>query len=324
MSAKSSFIGVISAVVTGSLIMLSCGGKTDEQKGTGEVEQTVRKSEDLAEKVTSLFPRNEELTGFERTSGVKSIPPVGLHDYLGDAADTFDIFAVKMSASADYRSTESDAQFSVDIHLHSNMSFAFGMYAERREASYPSVNVGTQGYIDAGSLSFFKDAYFVTVSGYARSDASDTAAVDLGRAIAAKIDGNPVFPAAIQLLPDEGKIANTEKYVPLSLLGHRWFSPAYTCRYQLGDSIATLAFLPRASTAELIQYKQLVKNRGNQVFEGQLDSLQVYFFDDDQHGRVIMTARPGRIAGVINTPDRDHGINLLQKLWASVDEWERK
>ncbi|MFH1893074.1 MAG: DUF6599 family protein [Candidatus Zixiibacteriota bacterium] len=304
-------VNLIFVLVTG------CGEQSDTES-SGQ-QGAAKSSPKQVVSATAILPRTEELAGFEKVSDDRVFDAYGTLDYVGEDSLLFADYRVVAAASADYIATEADLQFAVDVFRFPGYSEAFGIYAHDRTPELKFVNVGTQGYIADGSLSFFRGDYYVKVSGYAASEDNDSAAVYLGMAAANRIDQKSVYPAAILLMPEEGKIINSEEYFPSKFLDHDFFSPAYACRYHLGDSVSTLVFMPRGSTAELLQYKEILTNRGNKVIEEQQGELRLYFCDDDRHGRVIMSSRAGRLAGVINTPDRILGMELLMKLWNNVD-----
>ena len=306
----------VHVVFAALLLLAGCGGQEEPEPSS---EQTaIEETEEPGRVASKVLPRTEELTGFEKVSSDRLFDPAGLHDYIGDDADVFANYGVKAAASADYGSTAADLQFSIDVYRFGNAYQAFGMYAFERIPEYTFVDVGTQGYLAQGSLVFFKAEFFVRISGYVESAKNDSAAVYLGTVTANRIEGDAVFPAAVRLLPDDGKIENTERYLPSMFLNHEFFSPTYTCEYRVGDSISTLFLIPKGSPAEIIQYSEVLKAWGNKVFEDQERGLQLFFCDDDKNGRVIMSSKGGRVAGVVNTPDRDLGMELLHKLWDNL------
>ncbi len=305
--------------ITG-LMLAGCGGQ-EEPEPSGE-QTAITQTKEAGRVASMVLPRTEELTGFEKVSSDRLFDPAGLHDYIGDDADVFANYGVKEAASADFGSTDADLQFSIDVYRFGSAYQAFGMYAFERIPEYAFVDVGTQGYLAQGSLVFFKTDYLIRISGYVESPKNDSAAVYLGMVTANRIEGDAVFPAAVRLLPDEGRIENTERYFPAMFLNHEFFSPAYTCEYHVGDSISTLFLIPRGSPAEIIQYVDVLKAWGNKAFEDQEGELRLFFCDDDKNGRVIMSSKGGRLAGVVNTPDRDLGMELLHKLWDNLEPQE--
>ena len=298
-------------------LLIGCG-ETDRTKDKLEITQDRGDDRVLAE-VAAKLPRTEEMAGFEKASSDQVFEKDGFRDYIGVEADTLFRFGVIGAAAADYRSIDSELQFSIDIFRFMDQSHAFGAYALNRTPDLTFVDVGTQGYFDAGRFIFCDSAYLVRVTGYFSSDASDSAALYLGRAVERRIGGETGFPVAVSLMPDTGKIENTEHYYPSGLLDVKCFSPAYTCDYDLGDSISMLVFIPSGSTAELEQYKEFVSHSGNVVREARIADIVVYFYDDERYGKVIMTSRAGRLVGLVHTPDRDRGLALILKLWDNID-----
>lgn len=300
------------------ILIASCGGKSED----GKSDQTAASKETSANAtdVASILPRSEELAGFDKFSDERTLVSEELLDYLGDDSTLYANYDAIAAATADYRDTTRNLQFAIDVYQFPGYSEAFGIYAHYRDTSYTFLDIGTQGFLNDGRLLFFCGDYFVKVTAYANTAEDDSTAIYLGKITANRMKQKAVYPAAVLLMPDSAKIANSAQYIPSNLLDHEFFSPAYTCLYHVVDSISTLVFIPRGSTAELLQYKQILINRGNTVVEDQQGDLRLYFCDDDRFGRVIMSSRAGRLAGVINTPDRPNGMELLMRLWKNVDE----
>lgn len=299
-------------------MLLGCGEKADQETTTTDKPASVSESDDLAGRVSYVLPRTEELNGFEKASSDRLFDPEGLGDYLGEDASAFVEYGVSRAVVADYKSVPGEHQYVIDVYMFGSVSDAFGMYARLRSPDVTILDVGAQGFIEGGSLVFFKGDFLLKATAYTQSAEEDSALVYLAIVASNRIDSEAAFPEAIELFPAENKLDFTEAYYPSKFLDYDFFSPTYTCDYKLADSVSTLFFIPRGSPAEVIQYTQILTQRGNKVFEGQEGELTLYFCDDDRKGRVIVSTRGGRLAGVVNTPDRDHGLQLLRSLWDNV------
>lgn len=307
-------IPVLIAVLTA--LIFGCGGAEDNQPAETRTPVTeADQKPSHAELAADVLPRTEELAGFEQVGTAELISKSEMHDFVGPDSPVFERFGVLGAASADYMAMETSQQFVVDVYIFPSISEAFGIYSELSSNNSEFVAVGAEGFIDSGSLVFFKERFLARVTGYEETGTSDTALVRLGQTTALQIEGENAFPAAIEVMPSDNRIEHSCRYNPDSFMGYDFFSPVYTCDYRLGDSVSTLFFAPQGTEAEIILYTNGLKERGNTVVEGTAEDLKLYFTDDDSYGRIIMSAKIGRIAGVLNTPDRPQGMELLMKLW---------
>ncbi len=301
------------------IFLAGCGG-TDKTNDKPQTEIAPKQDNNrLLTEIAAKLPRTEEVTGFEKVSEDRLFDKDGLRDYFNSETDTLLKYGILGAGAADYKSTDSELQFSVDVLKFINQSRAFGAYALNRRPDMVFVDVGVQGYFDGGRLVFYDSVYQVRISGYSSTDASDSAALYLAKAVDRRIGGKSGFPVAITLMPDSAKIRNSEKYYPSGLLGVKFFSPAYTCDYDLGDSTTMLVFIPSGSPAELEQYKEFVTHSGNNIREARIADIVVYFYDDDRYGQVILTSRRGRLIGLVHPPDRETGLGLILRLWDNID-----
>jgi len=300
--------------------MSGCGeGQKEEKSETATPAEELKTEPSPQETASEILPRTEELTGFEQVASPDLIAQSDLADFIGADITLFKRFGVLGAASADYVSVETSQQFTVDTYLFPSIAEAFGIYAELGAPEGNYVSVGAEGFFDSESLVFFKDRYMVRVAGYESTGIDDSVLTLLGRTTALQIEGENSFPAAIEVMPDSGRIEHSCRFYPDSFMGDDFFSPTYTCDYELLDSVSTLFFAPRGSEAEIIQYTHELELQGKAIYRGTENDLELYFFDDDTYGRVIMSAGVGRTAGVLNTPDRDHGMEVLNKLWNNVE-----
>ncbi len=297
-------------------LMFGCGGAEDNQPAETRTPVTeADQKPSHAELAADVLPRTEELAGFERVGTAELISRSEMPDFTGPDSPVFERFGVLGAASADYVALQTNQQFVVDVYIFPALSEAFGIFAELSSDDLEFISVGAEGFIDSGALVFFKERFLARVTGYEETGASDTALVRIGRTTALQIEGGNALPAAIGVMPSDGRIEHSCRYYPGSFMGYDFFSPVYTCDYRLGDSTSTLFLAPQGTEAEIILYTNRLKERGNKVVEGAAENLKVYFADDDSYGRVIMSTKIGRIAGVLNTPDRPQGMELLMKLW---------
>jgi hypothetical protein len=301
-----------------SLIALSCGEKSGSDKQSESQEQLASRSSEGNIDISTFLP-SAELPGFKVTLSPRTVETFQVREMAGEITELLMRYGLEGAAAAKYLSEVGGAEFAVSLYSFADVRAAFGAYAEIRKLEFAYRDIGSQGFLHGGALLFFKDRFVARVAPVGIAN-DNSGAEQLGRMLSERIPGDTDFPAAVRLFPDDGRVRNSERYLPSGFLDYDFFSPTYTCLYHLGDSISTLFLTPRGATAEIIQYTELITNRGGKVVADSAMGVRVFFVDDDTRGRVIMISKGGRLAGVINTPDGPLGMALLDKLWAAILE----
>jgi hypothetical protein len=172
--------------------------------------------------------------------------PNNLWDVIDGAADLFLEYNFVDLHIARYQKSD-DLEIKVELYRHKSAVDAFGMYSQERYPDYHFIDLGTQAYVDKGTLNFLCGEYYVKISTVqSEKDAQDGLMV-IGRAVEKHLNKSKSWPALLAAFPPHGKQANTEQYVSRSYLGYSFFNKVYTASYSGG---AFKAFIIRMESAE--------------------------------------------------------------------------
>jgi len=185
----------------------------------------------------------------------RSYTPHNLYEYIDGNADLFLSYGFADAAVGDDAPAKGDGWVSVDVYNMGTPLQAFGIFgAERPDAmgtgSGPHpvpvpVRAAAQSYESDGLTAFWKGPYYVKVS---LVDGSDTpAARKLAEVTAERIPGEAAMPVELALLPVEGRVPGSERYLKTSALGHKFLVEVVSANYQLGDNIAMLSIADLAT-----------------------------------------------------------------------------
>ena len=138
----------------------------------------------------------------------------------------------------------------VELYRHNSKTNAFGIYSQERNPGYRFIPLGTQGYIEDGTMNFLCGTYYVKVSSHRAGKAGRDAMEKIGRSVAEHLRQEPGWPAQLAIFPPEKKTANAEGFIGQNFLGYRFFRAAFTAKYAGGETLFLMEFPSAAKARE--------------------------------------------------------------------------
>ncbi len=188
-------------------------------------------SDDLPLVVEEYFP---DLEGWREDESPAVYDPETLYEYINGAADIYLSYDFRELASLYYERGENQG-IAVDVYRHSTRRNAFGIYSQERPREADFIDVGAQGYYDKGVLNFYLGVYYVKIAGFSLGDEDESILKSLAKRVAKRLDEKPGLPETLAALPDSGRVANSEKYIATSFMGHGFLKSAYVAAYKVDD-----------------------------------------------------------------------------------------
>jgi hypothetical protein len=188
--------------------------------------------------MTEFFP---ELGGWTKEGEPEIYAPDNLFEYIDGAADLYLSYAFEELAMTSYTSGEKRS-LTVEVYRHGDLRNAFGIYSQERPKDGRFVAIGTEGYYDTGVLNFFHGRYYVKVTGFYLEEEDERTLTAVATEVAERLGGEPLFPEALQCFPAEGKLAHSERFLALDVLGHSFLRSAFAADYET-DGSALRVFL---------------------------------------------------------------------------------
>ena len=175
--------------------------------------------------VARLLPEPDSVAGVTAIGEISEYEDSALYDFLNGGAELYFDYGVVSVTSAEY-ATVGDRAIEVSIHDMGGPAGAFGIYSNIRYAGGAFVAVGNEGMLTPSSLDFWKGRYYCRLLAFDTDAETQTAILDLGRALAGNISVAGSLPEIIRLLPEEHRVARSEKYFtkPLALNNIRYIS----------------------------------------------------------------------------------------------------
>jgi len=132
-----------------------------------------------------------------------------LFKYIDGGAELYISYGFKKLTAFGY-AWGKDEEIKVDVFDMGNSYNAFGIFSHGRESL--STEFGQGSEYSSGFLNFWKDRYYVSLTGYPESDEKRRVLFKLGAAIARCITRQGPLPPILSVLPPDGLIPESIRY----------------------------------------------------------------------------------------------------------------
>lgn len=258
------------------------------------------------EKKERLFPA---MDGWELQIGDKVYNPGNLWNIINGAADAYLSYDFQKLYTAEYFNDQ-DQRLKVYVFQHSSPTNAFGIYSQERNPDYDFVSVGAQGFKDQYAYYFITGPYYVQIS--TNAEKMGSAMDKLARQIDHKLNTSDQLPGQLELLPQKGRMKNTEKYIAANYMGYSYLKSAYVADYKRKDQrfkVFVLAPDSQQSTGDMLsRYLDFLEHPKDKRHQ---DVIQV---EDPYNGSIWLYPHDNYLAGVIggNEELKKQYIELLK------------
>ena len=243
-----------------------------------------------------LFAKEGDGSVFPRVAGWRIAPPPGdsvytpdnLWDIIDGAAELFLSYRLLDLRIMEYADT-AGTDVRVELYRHDSRTNAFGIYSQERNPGAHFIDIGTQGYVEDKVLNFLCGVYYVKISSHREGKEGTDAMLLIGRRVAEHLGQESGWPAALELLPGEQRLPNTESYIAENFLGYRMLHSAFTARYEGGCTLFIIDLeSPSRARGVADSYMKAV-GRPQGLPEGEITDIQ------DPHNGSLAMFLQGRI-----------------------------
>jgi len=246
---------------------------------------------DGATGLESLLP---QLKDWSPSEDPQSYFPESLFEYINGAAEIYLSYEFKELIVAQYQKAGSPANLSVEIYDMAAGRNAFGIYSAERFPDNRFIEIGSQGYIEEGTLNFLVGRYYVKLLCF---DCEEEA-TELRRFagdIVRLAEQEPGFPVQFSAFPEAGRLPHTDKFILRNVLGYGFLHDGYLATYRIDDQEFDCFVLegsdPEDAAAMLEKFLE-AKGSSSKTAEGHLIK--------DRYYHHIYIARTGRyLCGVM-------------------------
>lgn len=171
--------------------------------------------------VSGLVPAAASLPGWSFVEEPTEYDPETLYEYINGAARMYHAFGFTRLAHVRYAPEAGvGSPITLDIYDMGDALGAYGIYTNTRPPEVEPRAWGAEGYRRGRVAAAWRGAIYA----HAEAEAGDaTSAAMLEQLVAGVVDaapGEPSLPGLAQLLPREGFLRNSDRYVANDLLGH--------------------------------------------------------------------------------------------------------
>lgn len=156
-----------------------------------------------------------------------------LFDYINGGAEVYlDLGFIRVGAR-DYmlEIDNEEVYFTLDVYDMGKPLQAFGIFSQERYGDIPPVEIGVDGYIGGGSLTYWTNRYYVKVRADSEGEVVNKILMTMANAINAKLGDPGKAPCELCLFPAPFKLPNRDKYSSSNILGFGYLK-GFTCLYE--------------------------------------------------------------------------------------------
>ena len=207
-----------------------------------------------------------------------------IFSYIDGGAEVYKAYNFRRCLSRRYTLSGGPAII-LDIFEMGASEDAYGVFTHDIDGA--KIDIGQDGLLRPGWLSFWKARFFVSIYMEEESPAAEKAVKELGRQVADKIAGQSFKPKILSLLPPPGLQADRIRYLhhPILLNYHYYISDENILNISADTDVVLADYqsVNQAARLLLIKYPTYEK-----AVQSQADFLNHYLPDADQRGAAFL------------------------------------
>jgi len=266
----------------------------------GLVQAISHKTEDIQ------FP---QLVGFDIKFEYPVYYPDNLWDYINGAADTYLDYGFSKLNIAEY--VKGENTYKVEVYIHKNAVYAFGMYAVERSPDYNFIDLGVQGYSEPSLVHFVKGSYYVKVNTYSDDPEVGKIIGEIAASLENKLEGERSIPDIFKLFPETGRINNSEYFVSRNFLGYSFLNHVFSSRYKVDDKGFTVFIISLEGSIDDKNSLDKLLEKAESFEKGK---NAVYTIHDRYNGILYASQESGYIIGVQGLEDLSLATEFIEKV----------
>ncbi len=260
--------------------------------------------------IEKLLPKLESWTLKE---DFRTYQPENLFEYINGAAESYLSYQFKELLVAEYSVKDQSCEVILEIYDMGDPRNSFGIYSSERYPDNNFISVGTQGYLEQGTLNFLVGEYYIKLMSFECGDQSREYLKKFAETISEKVSGKHQFPAVLQAFPKQGLIENSERFILINYLGYDFLHSGYSADYQLeGNEFSCFIIKGDNETDAEQMFEKYFKAKKDQEIE---KTSYGYHIKDRYYENIFLTQKGPYICGVMEIKDSFEDIGEKYLAW---------
>lgn len=225
-----------------------------------------------------------QVGGWSARTGDRIFDQKTIFSYIDGAAEVYRAYNFRKCLSRRYTLPGGPAMI-LDIFDMGSSQDAYGVYTHDLDGT--TVDLGQDGRLRPGWLSFWKNRFFVSIYVEEESPAAERAVKDLGRQVADKIAGHGARPQILSLLPRQGLQADRIRYLhhPIVLNYHYYIADENILHITANTDVALAEYQRGTQAARLLLIKYPTPEKADR---SRAAFLKHYIPDADKTGAALL------------------------------------
>ncbi|MFC1500744.1 DUF6599 family protein, partial [Candidatus Zixiibacteriota bacterium] len=270
------------------------------------------------QEVISLVPQPESGEGWQWDFEPEIYTPENLYEYINGEAEVYNDYEfMEMVTASHARRDDPVASVTFDIYDMGTPLNAFGIYSNYRRPELDFGSIGEEAIVSELNVRFWKGNFFVQVNAGSMDEMVKASLPKYAARIADSI-GQAELPTAVFILPEEGQVPHTLRYMGRGLLGQEAFSRSFEAKYLLPSGECFAFLVPKESPEEA--HAALTAFIWNLHQQSQIDELpdfeglSAFTADTEYYGRFSAILSGRYVVGVIRYQDSDEAAALIETI----------
>ncbi len=268
--------------------------------------------------IMHLLPPESPFEGWKMNGKPVLHHPDNLWEYINGQAELYLGYGFVQLVTATYsHHSATTCTITLDIYDMGSKLNAFGIFNQLASSGLKSAKVGLDSYILSPMLAFYKSRYFVSLNAGWMADDTEDILIRFARLVDKRISDNGTLPLEIALLPEEKQLPGTLRYIPNSLLGHKFLLRGIEALYNTdsGKLKLFIAFYEKEQDAQTSfkEYKEYIANKNKKIKELELNKLPAFFAEEPYQGNILVVLYRKWLIGAtqVDSPDVVKPLILL-------------
>ena len=282
---------------------------------------------DNAEKgLDQLFPGPGFEKGWSWHGMPKHYSPENLIETIDGRAELCLSYGFRELAALTYFwGSVDDTSFTVNIYDMGTPLNGFGLYSNYQQQKYEYEEIGTEAVISDFELRFYQGKYVVEIKAGDDSKKVGAAIRTVARKISERIEDPAKPPEVLSLLPKEGQVGKSLRYVKKEMLSQAFLPGGLEARYSIGDEDVT-GFVVLFNSLEEAKsgfeaLREFFKESGDSFVSTYRLGEDAFGVKTSSHDYMLIALEGTFLAGVQDLSSPKEGIELLMNIRRRLSEY---